>query len=139
MGPAAAFAPALSAEARAIITEELDILKRLRAHLEAHVRRWRDINYEEALLELRDELGEAQEDEVAQIVHQMANLASLSSHQDQARGAEAPDAWLEALGRTRGATPLRQLVAERPDPRPAATPTPADRLTTPRSAGDADD
>jgi len=87
--PVAAFAPALSAEARAIIAEELDILKRLRRHLTERVPQWRDINYDEALLELRDELGEAQEDEVAQIVHQMANLASLSSHQDQARGLEA--------------------------------------------------
>ncbi len=84
-----AFAPALPAEARAIIAEELDILKRLREHLTAHIPRWRDINYDEALLELRDELGEAQDDEVAAIVHQMANLASLSSHQEQARTGEA--------------------------------------------------
>jgi DNA helicase-2/ATP-dependent DNA helicase PcrA len=83
------FAPALPAQARTIITEELDILKRLRAHLAGHVPQWRDINYDEALLELRDELGEARDDEVAAIVHQMANLASLSTHQEQARGGEA--------------------------------------------------
>jgi ATP-dependent DNA helicase UvrD/PcrA len=83
--PSDAFAPALSPEARAIISEELGILKALREHLHGHAPQWRDINYDEALLELRDELSEAQEDEVAAIVHQMANLASLSSHQEQGR------------------------------------------------------
>ena len=82
------FADALSADARAIITEEVGILKRLRTHLTSYVPSWRDVNYDESLLELRDSLGEASEDEVAQIVQQMANLASLSSHHRGQHGVE---------------------------------------------------
>ena len=62
------FAGALSADARAIITEEVGILKRLREHLASYIPSWRDVDYDESLLELRDSLGEASEDEVAQIV-----------------------------------------------------------------------
>ena len=83
------FAGALSADARAIITEEVGILKRLREHLASYIPSWRDVDYDESLLELRDSLGEASEDEVAQIVQQMANLASLSSHHREQDGVEA--------------------------------------------------
>ncbi|MEE8434139.1 MAG: UvrD-helicase domain-containing protein, partial [bacterium] len=86
------FAETLSADARAIITEEVGILKRLRTHLAGYTPSWRDVDYDESLLELRDSLGEASEDEVAQIVQQMANLASLSAHHREQGGVEAsPD------------------------------------------------
>ncbi len=84
------FAKRLPRQARAIITEELEILKQLREHLHLRVEAWNTANYDDELIELRDSLGEAQEDEVAQIVHQMANLASLSSHRQQREEAGGP-------------------------------------------------
>ena len=104
------YAASLPRDARAIIAEEVGILNRLQQHLAGHRPDWRDVDYDEALLELRDSLGEAQDDEVAQIVQQMANLASLSSHHRQ-HGAVAaiPDAESPYFGHLR----IRQNQRER--------------------------
>ena len=83
------FDPALSEQERALISEEMAILDRLRQHLQQRQASRHDANYDDALLELRDSLGEARTDEVAQIVHQMSTLASLSGHNQQ-RQAETP-------------------------------------------------
>ena len=77
------FAKKLPRQARVIIAEELEILKQLREHLHLREETWSSANYDSELIELRDSLGDAQDDDVAQIVHQMANLASISSHRQQ--------------------------------------------------------
>lgn len=77
------FAPSLSAEDRSLIAEEVEILAGLRAHLVSSAPNWQDPNYDEALLDLRDSLVEAHEDEVAQIVTQMSQIAHLSDHRQR--------------------------------------------------------
>ena len=88
--PAQAFDPALTGDERRIIAEESGILARLREFLRGFAPVWRDSQVDEALLELRDSLSDAREDEVAQIVAQMDSLASLSSHQASQEAPEAP-------------------------------------------------
>jgi DNA helicase-2/ATP-dependent DNA helicase PcrA len=88
--PAAGFDPALTPDERRIIAEEAEILARLREFLRGFSPVWRDSQVDEALLELRDSLSDAREDEVAQIVAQMDSLASLSSHQAGQLAPEAP-------------------------------------------------
>ncbi|HUJ73618.1 MAG TPA: UvrD-helicase domain-containing protein, partial [bacterium] len=84
------FDDALSESDRTIIREEAQILQALRKNLAAFTPAWRDYHTDESLLELRDSLGEAHEDEVAQIVAQMESLASLSSYQREAPRADVP-------------------------------------------------
>lgn len=74
------FAEGMSPEERRIVSEEVEILARLREHLQENEAEWRGAHYDDALLELRDSLTEAHEDEVAQIVTQMSSIASLSAH-----------------------------------------------------------
>jgi DNA helicase-2/ATP-dependent DNA helicase PcrA len=82
--------PALSEDDRRIIAEESGILERLRSFLLSFAPVWKDYQVDEALLELRDSLSEAREDEVAQIVAQMDSLASLSSHKRRSAAPQAP-------------------------------------------------
>jgi DNA helicase-2/ATP-dependent DNA helicase PcrA len=77
----------------AIVAEEQTLLDGLRKALAAYVPVWKDPRYDEDLLTLRDSLGEAREDELAQIVAQMDSLASLSAHQQR----KAPVAALPDL------------------------------------------
>ncbi|MDH4248914.1 MAG: DNA helicase UvrD, partial [Deltaproteobacteria bacterium] len=80
---------ALNPRERKIIAEELAILDSLRTHLNDRPAPLHESHYDEALIELRDSLGEARTDELAQIVNQMSTLASLSGHTQQ-RQAERP-------------------------------------------------
>ncbi len=81
---------ALTEPERRIIAEESEILQRLRGFLRGFAPVWKDYQVDEALLELRDSLSDAREDEVAQIVAQMDSLASLSTHQQNRAAPEAP-------------------------------------------------
>ena len=86
------FDPALSESEQAILREEVGILSGLRDALGNFSPAWKDPHYDESLLELRDSLGEAHEDELPQIVAQMDRLASLSAHQQRQSPAVAlPD------------------------------------------------
>ena len=79
---ALSFTDNVEPEAKQIIEEEVIILAQLREHLANLSPQWRDVSYDDSLLELRDSLAEAREDEIAQIVTQMDSLASLSTHLD---------------------------------------------------------
>src|SRR5689334_18304138 len=91
VAPAPRFDAALTEPERKIIAEESDILHKLRGFLRGFAPVWKNTQSDEALLELRDSLSDAREDEVAQIIAQMDSLASLSSHK---------------LNRTENETPL---------------------------------
>ena len=88
----ARFDPALTEPEQAIVREEAGILAGLREALARFRPSWKAPEYDESLLELRDSLGEAHEDELPQIVAQMDRLASLAAHrQSQGPAAALPD------------------------------------------------
>lgn len=96
------FDPALTEPEQAILREEAGILSGLRDALSRFTPSWRDFQYDESLLELRDSLGEAHEDELPQIVAQMDSLASLSAHRlRQGPAAALPDADSPYFGHLR--------------------------------------
>lgn len=96
------FDPGLTEAEQAILREEMDILVGLREGLARFTPARKDPSYDESLLELRDSLGEAHEDELAQIVAQMDSLASLSAHQQrQTPAAALPDADSPYFGHLR--------------------------------------
>ena len=96
------FDPALTEPEQAILREEAGILAGLREALSRFTPAWKDVQYDESLLELRDSLGEAHEDELPQIVAQMDSLASLSAHrQRQEPAAALPDANCPYFGHLR--------------------------------------
>jgi DNA helicase-2/ATP-dependent DNA helicase PcrA len=96
------FDPALTEPEQAIVREEAGILAGLREALVHFRPAWKDPNYDESLLELRDSLGEAHEDELPQIVAQMDRLASLSAHQQrQSPAAALPDTESPYFGHMR--------------------------------------
>ena len=77
--PASEFDPALTEDERELILEEEAILKTVLEGLGSIAPPGQSPDFSEDIMELRDSLGEARPDEVAQIVNQMDNLASLSS------------------------------------------------------------
>ncbi len=83
------FDAALSREERELILEEQAILETVLGELSALAPPGNSPNFNADILELRDSLGEASQDEVAQIVAQMDRLTSLSSHLN-AEEAERP-------------------------------------------------
>ena len=90
--PLVRFDPGLTGPEQALLREEVRILHSLREGLAHFTPAWKDPSYDESLLELRDSLGEAHEDELGQIVAQMDSLAALSAHQQRKTPAAAlPD------------------------------------------------
>ena len=79
------FDPALTPQERQVVEEELAILAAVHDSLHDPRTGGYVANYDQELLELRDSLAEAHEDEIAQIVTQMDQLSSISSHQERER------------------------------------------------------
>lgn len=77
--PASEFDPALNKDERELILEEEAILKTVLEGLGSIAPPGQSPDFSEDIMALRDSLGEARPDEVAQIVNQMDNLASLAS------------------------------------------------------------
>lgn len=73
------FDPAISAEERELILEEEAILRTVLEQLGRVAPPGESPDLSGDILELRDSLGEARPDEIAQIVNQMDNLANLSA------------------------------------------------------------
>lgn len=77
----------LSARDQAIVDEELSILERIRLHLQrqlsAGTHQFEDLNKE--MLELRDEIGSAKEEDLPSLMDQMHQLAALNAKRGSGR------------------------------------------------------
>ncbi|MBI4083438.1 MAG: ATP-binding domain-containing protein [Candidatus Lambdaproteobacteria bacterium] len=109
MVPPPAFDPALAEAERALIREELAILEAVRSALRETPLTGTGGSYDESLLDLRDALGEARQDEVAQILTQIDSLASLSAHLERRSAGRPADLRSPYFGHLRVAQGGRVL------------------------------
>ena len=80
LNAAAEFAPEVEPAAREMIRQEWELLSRVTEFLLRILPRSMRVQYDRELLELRDDLAEAGEEDAPQIIALMDGLASLAEH-----------------------------------------------------------